>query len=638
LRHDPSPKPFDPLAVRRSALGENGVLRLTTCGAVDDGKSTLLGRLLADAGAIYDDILAALPPVNCDGIQDGNEVDYALLFDGLDSEREQGITIDVAYRYFTTSNRKYVVADAPGHESHTRNMATAASQADLAIVLIDAVKGPTAQTFRHIKITSLVGVRHVILAVNKMDRAGFRQAHFEMIAEPLQAHCQALGFASARTIPVAAKSGENIVHNTRKMPWWRGPTLFSMLEETDVTTDLESAPFRMPVQLVSRLPCGTRGYAGQIATGRIATGDAVLIPMWGQTTTIQRIISMDGDQNSARAGDSITLILNDEFDISRGDWLCSAAPAPVMSDRLTAQLISFAGQGVCVGQSYLLKSGSKTVGATLTSIIETSYSSGFVGDDLGPREIPMNEIALCEIECTQTLTVEPFKLNRATGGFILIDRATADTVAAGMIESAHKHTRMVRPQITTLDQVARSSIKGHNPAIIWFTGLSGSGKSTIANLVEQRLHALGAHTYALDGDTLRLGLMRDLGFSPAHRVENIRRAGEVAKLFVDAGLIVTCAFISPYAAERNAVRALVRPEEFFELFVDTQLDVCLARDPKGLYKRALAGEISDFTGISAPYEPPHAPDIVLDTLIYTAEELADQVIRAIQRHRIIPNS
>ncbi len=621
--------------LQRSALGENGVLRLTTCGAVDDGKSTLLGRLLADADAIFEDHLATLLSASRRKAPDANAIDYALLFDGLDAEREQGITIDVAYRYFTTPKRKFIIADAPGHEDHTRNMATAASNADLAIALVDAQKGASTQTLRHLQIAALVGVRHVILAVNKMDLVGYVQDRFEAVAGPLAKSCAELGFHSVQAIPVAATQGDNVVHRSAAMPWWKGQTLFATLEDTDYSAEETQAEFRLAVQMVSRLPGGARGYAGRIASGRIAPGDRVLIPHWGQSALVQRLVSMDGDLAEASAGDAVTLTLDSEFDIARGDIVCGADSAPFWADRFAARLICMSELGVLPGRRYLLKTGSKTLIAAVSEIVQQSVFSSDEATPHAANELGLNAIAKCTIECAGPLAFDRFCDNRVTGGFLLIDRASNDTVAAGMIEGPMEQGRFIRPQAMGVNRAARSGLNGHKPAILWFTGLSGAGKSTIADLVEQRLHARGAHTYGLDGDNLRLGLMRDLGFSRADRVENIRRAGELAKLFVDAGLIVTCAFISPYAAERDAVRDLVGPDEFVEIFVDAPVGVCMARDPKGLYRRANAGEIKDFTGVDSPYEAPVSPELRLDTTAVSAPVLADQVVRYLRDRGIL---
>jgi bifunctional enzyme CysN/CysC len=629
---DASQKPA--LLLQRAALGENGVLRLTTCGAVDDGKSTLMGRLLADAGAIFEDHLAALVSSSQRKTPDAKTLDYSLLFDGLEAEREQGITIDVAYRYFTTPKRKFIIADAPGHEDHTRNMATAASNADLAVALVDAIKGPTPQTLRHLRIAALVGVRHVIVAVNKMDLVGYDQGRFDGLARIVLEACQALGFRSVQAIPISATLGDNVVARSAPMAWWAGPTLLKSLEEIDTDSAEAARDFRLPVQMVTRLADGTRGYAGRIASGRVAPGDSVVIPHWGQAARVARLASMDGDLKQAQAGDSVVLTLDAEFDIARGDMLCGSAKAPFVADRFTARLICLSETGVLPGRRYLLKSGGKTLIASIGEILER-VSFGPSEETSAADELALNAIATCTIACAQPLTFDRFEDNRTTGAFILIDRAQADTVAAGMILDPPEEGRYVRPQAMGVNRTARAALNGHKPAILWFTGLSGAGKSTIADLVEQRLHALGVHTYGLDGDNLRLGLMSDLGFSRADRVENIRRAGEVARLFVDAGLIVTCAFISPYAAERNAVRDLVGPDEFIEIFVDAPLATCRSRDPKGLYRRVAAGEIKGFTGVDSPYEAPAAPELHFDTTAESAAGLADRVVRYLRERGIL---
>lgn len=612
-----------------AALGANGVLRFTTCGAVDDGKSTLLGRLIVDAGAVYEDHLAAVAKASMARRPLGEGLDYSLLFDGLEAEREQGITIDVAYRFFTTANRKYIVADAPGHEDHTRNMATAASNADLCILLVDAAKGISPQTLRHMRIAALVGVRHAVIAVNKMDLVGFGEAVFARLAQDMRQRCAALGFVSITTIPLCATSGDNVVHRSPSTPWHKGPTLFEHLEQVDGADVAIAAPFRLPVQLVARTAEGGRLYQGRIASGRIQPGDEIRIPHGNRTARVARLMSIDGDLPEALAGDSVAVALDAELDIARGDLLCGQGPSPLLTTALKVDLIGFSEHGVVKGRRYLLQCGAKTVTAHVKA-----FGARERFDPTQPpltsdpsADLGLNEIGEATLVCVEPLAFDAFSDNRFTGSFILVDRATADTVAAGVLRGAAIEGQGVTQQAMAVTKASRVAMHGHKPAILWFTGLSGAGKSTIADLVEQKLHARGAHTYNLDGDNLRLGLMADLGFSPADRVENIRRAGEVAKLFVDAGLIVTCSFISPYAAERDAVRDLVAPGEFFEIYVDTPLEVCAARDPKGLYRRAYSGEIKGFTGVDAPYEAPQAPELVLSSATQTADILADAVIQ-----------
>jgi bifunctional enzyme CysN/CysC len=597
-----------------------GVLRLTTCGAVDDGKSTLLGRLLLDSHAVFEDHLLSLPR-GADG-----EPDAALLFDGLDAEREQGITIDVAYRYFETAQRKFVIADAPGHEAHTRNMATAASNADVAIIVVDVVKGPSAQTFRHIRIAGLVGVKAAIIAINKMDAAGFDDAAFEAAAAPVRAACAAAGLKVAAALLVSAKTGANIVTPRSAS----AVTLLGVLETLDVRNAISEAPFRMPVQMVVKPQPGleARGYAGTIAAGAIAMGDFVRIAHWGQNARVTRIITADGDLTQALAGQPVTLCLDGEYDIARGDLLACPQRPPIMSSRIEADLIGLGDQGAAHGRSYELRCGARAIGAQIVSLSARETFGAAAGADLA-----QNEIAHAKLTLSRPIALDPFLMCRDTGGLLLVDRYSGETVAAGMVTSiTPTNVQARRSAITAAD---RTALMGHRPAVVWFTGLSGAGKSTIAELVEQLLHARGVHTFALDGDNLRSGLTKDLGFSAADRLENIRRASEAARLFVEAGLIVTCAFISPFRMDRALARDLIGPERFLEIFVDAPLETCIARDPKGLYVRALKGEIKEFSGVSSPYEPPLSPDLHLPAGLMNPADCAQAVIALLRTRGLI---
>jgi bifunctional enzyme CysN/CysC len=597
-----------------------GVLRLTTCGAVDDGKSTLLGRLLLDSHAVFEDQRLSLPRGG-----DG-EPDAALLFDGLDAEREQSITIDVAYRYFETARRKFVIADAPGHEAHTRNMATAASNADVAIIVVDVLKGPSAQTFRHIRIAGLVGVKAAIIAINKMDAANFADTAFEAAAAPVRTACDAAGLCVVATLPVSAKTGANIV--TARAA--REATLLGTLETLDLQKPNQDAPFRMPVQMVVKPQAGleARGYAGTIAAGAIAVGDFVRIAHWGQDARLTRIVTAEGDLARAVAGQSVTLCLDGEYDIARGDLLACPQRPPIMSSRIEADLIGLAEQGAALGRSYDLRCGARAIGAQIVSLSARETFGATAGADLA-----QNEIARATLTLSRPIALDPFNQCRDTGGFLLVDRHSGETVAAGMVTAmTPTHVQARRSAITPAD---RAAMMGHKPAVVWFTGLSGAGKSTIAELVEQLLHARGVHTFALDGDNLRSGLTKDLGFSASDRLENIRRASEAARLFVEAGLIVTCAFISPFRMDRALARDLIGAERFLEVFVDTSLETCIARDPKGLYVRALKGEIKEFSGVSSPYEAPLAPDLHLAAGLKDPAACAQAVITLLRTRALI---
>jgi bifunctional enzyme CysN/CysC len=608
-------------------------LRFLTCGSVDDGKSTLIGRLLYDRNLVYEDHLAALARDSRRHGTTGNSLDLALLMDGLDAEREQGITIDVAYRYFSTEARAFIVADCPGHEQYTRNMVTGASNAELAILLVDARKGLLPQTRRHATIVSLLGIRHVVLAVNKMDLVAYDRSVFRAIVDAFRKEAAALQFQSIEPIPLSARFGDNVCMTSASTPWHDGPTLLAHLETIDIGDGLHDAALRFPVQWVNRPHLDFRGLAGTVASGRLAVGDDVVIAPSGHHTRVSRIVTMDGDLATAETGQAATVVLEDDIDASRGDVLSHAHQRPSVADQFAAHLVWMGDEKMLPGRSYWLKSTGRTVPAVITEIkhrldVDTNAQ-------LAAKSLSLNEIGFCNLSVNAPIALDPYAGNRTTGAFILIDRVTNATVAAGMIVFPLRRASNIVRQALTVDKQARARLKGQKPVILWFTGLSGSGKSTVANAVEARLSSRNAHTTLLDGDNLRHGLNRDLGFTDADRVENIRRVGEVAKLMVDAGLIVLCSFISPFAADRRSVRDLVDAGEFIEIFIDTALDLCIARDPKGLYRRALAGEIKNFTGIDQPYEVPAAPELRFETGGTTADAIAVRILDHLESQRII---
>lgn len=600
------------------------LLRFITCGSVDDGKSTLIGRLLHDSKLLLDDQLTALESDSLrHGTQNG-ELDFALLVDGLAAEREQGITIDVAYRFFSTEKRKFIVADCPGHEQYTRNMATGASTAELAVVLVDARKGLLTQTRRHSYIVSLLGIRHVVLAVNKMDLAGYDQAVFDGIVDGYRGLAGQLGIEHVVSIPVSALKGDNVLAASPSMPWYRGPALLEHLEKVETTDGARDIGFRMPVQWVSRPDQDFRGFAGTVAAGEIVPGASVVALPSGRRSRVERIVVAGGDLARAGAGHAVTLTLADEIDISRGDVIAAASSPPEVADQFAAHLLWMGDQPLLPGRSYWLKIGARTVGAQVTEIkhkIDVNTQK-----HLAAKHLELNEVAYCNLYLDQPIAFEAYADNRELGGFILIDRQSNATVAAGTIDFALRRAANIHWQHVDVGQAARARIKGQQARCLWFTGLSGSGKSTIANLVEKRLLAMGRHTYLLDGDNVRHGLNKDLGFTDEDRVENIRRVAEVAKLMVDAGLIVLVSFISPFRAERRMARGLFAEGEFLEVFVDTPLAVAEERDEKGLYAKARAGLIKNFTGIDSPYEAPEAAEFVLDTVGEPAEALAERLV------------
>jgi bifunctional enzyme CysN/CysC len=608
-------------------------LRFLTCGSVDDGKSTLIGHLLYEQQLIFDDQLAALARDSKKHGTDGDNIDFALLVDGLEAEREQGITIDVAYRYFSTAKRSFIVADTPGHEQYTRNMATGASNADLAILLVDARKGLLTQTYRHATIVSLLGIKHIVLAVNKIDLVDFDQTVFDAIVAAFNVFAEPLGFKTIAPIPISARHGDNISTPSPRTPWFTGAPLLPHLEAIDVEDTRGALPFRMPVQWVNRPHLDFRGFSGTIVSGSIARGDEIIIAASGRVSKVERIVTMDGDLETANAGDAVTLTLADEVDIARGDIIATPKGRPEVADQFTARLIWMSDEPLYPGRSYLLKMAARTVPAMVTELKYRLDVNNF--EQLAAKSLALNEVGVCNLATTGALAYDPYEVNPATGSFILIDRATNATAAAGLVVHGLRRATNVHRQDLNIAKADRSRLKHQKPAVLWFTGLSGSGKSTIANLVEAYLHAHGVHTTLLDGDNVRHGLNKDLGFTEADRVENIRRVGEVAKLMTEAGLIVLCSFISPFKADRQMARELVEDNEFLEIFVDTPLEECISRDPKGLYARAIAGEIKNFTGIDQPYEAPETPDILVARDHETAEAAAKRIVAELARRGFI---
>ena len=609
------------------------LLRVLACGSVDDGKSTLIGRLLFECGTIPDDVMAALTRDSKRFGTTGGEIDYALLVDGLSAEREQGVTIDVAYRYFETPKRRFILADTPGHQQYTRNMVTGASLADLAILLVDARRGLLDQTRRHAAIASLLGIRQVVLAINKMDLVDFSEDVFRRIVADFAALAPHLPGLIVTAIPIVARDGDGITAPGSRMPWFSGPTVLQALEDATPDTAPLSAPFRMPVQLVCRPDLNFRGYAGTIAAGTLRPGDTLTNVTAGTQAKVTRIVTMDGDLAEASAGQPVTIVLDHEIDISRGDVL-AAEPLPEIADQITAHVVWMDDTPLFRGRAYQMQIGTSTVTATVTGI--TSQLEIETLTEVPANTLSLNEIGRVAISLPNLLACALYREHRGLGSFILVDRLTRNTVGAGMIAGVRAGRSNVHWHKLDVDKAARAAMKGQKPAVLWFTGLSGAGKSTIANLVEKRLHADGRHTMVLDGDNVRHGLNRDLNFTEAGRVENIRRVAEVSKLFVEAGTIVLVSFISPYRAERMLARECVEQSEFIEIFVDTPVDECRRRDPKGLYQKADAGQIRNFTGVDAPYEPPEAPEIVLKTLDGTPEVLAERVIGELRKRGIVP--
>ncbi|MFN9093366.1 MAG: sulfate adenylyltransferase subunit CysN [Alphaproteobacteria bacterium] len=608
------------------------LLRFITCGSVDDGKSTLIGRLLHDCGLIFEDTYTNLRTDSQRHGTSGDALDFALLLDGLEAERQQGITIDVAFRFFATPQRSFIVADTPGHEQYTRNMATGASTASLAIILVDATKGLLRQSWRHSIICSLLGIRHILLAINKMDLVGFDAARFGAIAAEYRNFAEALGFRDITAIPISARQGDNITSLSSNTPWYRGPYLLGHLEAVDVASDDAAKPFRFPVQWVNRPNANFRGFAGNVASGRIAVGDAIMLAATGAQSRVARIVTADGDLAEAVAGHAVTLTLADEIDIARGDMLVTPEAPPEIADQIAADILWMGTEPMLPGRDYLLRISQEWTQARITSLRHGIDVN--TGNHIAARTLQMNDLGLCHLATLKPIAFDSYGENRATGGFILVDRFTHETVAAGMIRHALRRASNIHRANFIIDRAARAERNGQRPMLLWFTGLSGSGKSTIANLVEQALFSAGRHCYSLDGDNLRHGLNRDLGFTAADRVENIRRAGEVEKLMMDAGLIVLASFISPFRADRQMLRELIGDQDFLEIHVDAPIETCMARDPKGLYAKAKAGLIPNFTGLGSPYEPPETPDILLNTGEASAEDCAGRVLAALRQRGV----
>ena len=599
------------------------LLRFITCGSVDDGKSTLIGRLLYDSKMIFEDQLAALEADSKRVGTQGGAIDFALLVDGLAAEREQGITIDVAYRFFSTEKRKFIVADTPGHEQYTRNMVTGASTAQAAVILIDARRGVLTQTRRHSYLVKLLGIRHVVLAINKMDLVDWSQDRFDEILTEYRAFAEQIGLTDFIAIPMSALNGENVAGPAVRAPWYDGPHLMKVLETLPVDDDLGERAFRMPVQWVNRPDLDFRGFAGLVVAGRIRPGDSVRVLPSGRTSTVARIVASPQDLDVAVAGQSVTLTLADQIDVSRGDVLAAAQDPPEVADQFEATVVWMDDEALLPGRSYLLKQGTRTVGVSLSEPKHKINVNTL--EKLAAKRLELNEIGVCNLTLDGAIAFDPYVESRDLGGFILVDRLSNRTVAAGMLHFALRRSQNVHWQAIDVDKAARGALKGQRGRVVWLTGLSGSGKSTIANLVEKKLHAEGRHTYLLDGDNVRHGLNKDLGFTDADRVENIRRVAEVAKLMVDAGLIVLVSFISPFRAERDMARGLMARDDFVEVFVDTPLSVAESRDVKGLYKKARAGELKNFTGIDSPYEPPENPEIHIDTTAESAAQAAERI-------------
>jgi bifunctional enzyme CysN/CysC len=614
---------------------EKSQLRFITCGSVDDGKSTLIGRLLYDANHIFDDQLEALEADSRKIGTQGGAMDFALLVDGLSAEREQGITIDVAYRYFATEKRKFIVADTPGHEQYTRNMATGASTADLAVILIDARKGVMTQTRRHSFIISQLNVQHTILAVNKMDLVDFSKDVFDSIVRDFSVFATKLDLDNLSFIPISALGGDNIYSQSEKTDWYQGPTLTHLLETAAVESRAHLAPFRFPVQWVNRSSSDFRGFSGTIISGKIAKGDSVVVLPSGATSKVKNIVTYDNDLDSAIVGQAVTLVLEDEIDISRGDVLSQTIDRPEVTDQLLAHLLWMAGKPMLSGRPYMLKVNNKSVSATVTDI-KYKIDVNTLGHE-ATKTLSMNELGVCNLFLDEKIAFEPYTKTKEMGSFILIDVLTNDTVAMGLIDYGLRRADNIQWQNFNINKQARALLKNQNPAVLWFTGLSGSGKTTIANIVEQRLYARHNHTVLLDGDNIRHGLSKDLGFTDADRVENIRRIAETSKLMVDAGLMVLVSFISPFAAERRFARNLLEEREFIEIFIDASVELCASRDPKGLYKKVEDGEIKNFTGIDSPYESPEEADITIDSAKIEAVKAADQIMQYLEINGYLAN-
>ena len=604
---------------------EKSLLRFITCGSVDDGKSTLIGRMLYESQMLFDDQLSALKHDSKKIGTQGNEIDFALLVDGLAAEREQGITIDVAYRFFSTDKRKYIVADTPGHEEYTRNMATGASTADVAIILIDAEQGVLTQTRRHSFIVSMVGVKKVLLAVNKLDLVNYSQEVYNQIVSDYSDFAEnALDLESITAVPISALLGDNVVEKSEKTPWYKGETIMQYLENIEVENQRKQTPFRMPVQWVNRPNSSFRGFTGQIASGETKVGDKIRLHPGGNESTIESIITWDGKLPKASAGQSVTITLNDEIDVSRGDIIATSTDPCGEADQFQSRILWMSDDAMIPGRQYILKSNTQSATLTLGRLKHRIDVNTL--DHLPAKTLELNEIGVCNISLDKRIAFDSYENNQTMGGFIVIDRLSNNTVGMGLIDFALRRSENIHWQKMDVSKESRAEQKSQIPKLIWFTGLSGSGKSSIANILEKKLQSLGKHTITLDGDNIRHGLNRDLGFTSADRVENIRRVGEVAKLMVNSGLICITSFISPFESERKMARSLVLENEFIEVFVDTPLSVCEERDVKGLYAKARSGQIPNFTGISSPYEPPKNPEIRIDTTKVSAEEAANQII------------
>jgi bifunctional enzyme CysN/CysC len=609
------------------------LLRFITCGSVDDGKSTLIGRLLYESKMVYEDQLAALAVDSKKVGTQGGELDFALLLDGLTAEREQGITIDVAYRFFSTDKRKFIVADTPGHEQYTRNMVTGASTADVAVILIDARKGVLDQTRRHSYLVSLIGIRKVVLAINKLDLVDYSEQVFNEIEEEYRLFAQRVGLQDIACIPLSALKGDNVTASSENTPWYSGPTLMGYLETVSIEDDVQRQPFRLLVQWVNRPNLDFRGFSGRVVSGAVHPGERVRILPSGKESTVKRIVTKDGDLDVAIAGQSVTITLADEIDISRGDIIAATDTPPAVADQFEADVVWMSTEPMLPGRPYLLKTGAKNVGATIT---RPKYKVNVnTLEHLAAQTLELNEIGVCNLHLDQVIAFDSYEQNRDTGSFILVDRLTNDTVAAGLLHFALRRSQNIHWQSIEVNKQAHAALNRHQPCVVWFTGLSGAGKTTIANLVQKKLHALGRHTYLLDGDNVRHGLNKDLGFTEADRVENIRRVVEVAGLMVDAGLIVLASFISPFRSERRMARNLFESGEFHEIFVDTPLEIAEDRDPKGLYKKARHGELKNFTGIDSPYEQPENPELHIDTTKDTPEEAADRIVAHLEANGIL---
>ena len=606
------------------AQEHKSLLRFITCGSVDDGKSTLIGRLLYESNLIFDDQLATLAADSRRVGTRGGELDFALLVDGLAAEREQGITIDVAYRFFSTERRKFIVADTPGHEQYTRNMVTGASTADLAVILIDARKGVLTQTRRHSYLIRLLGIRRAVLAVNKMDLVNYSQERFTSIVSDYRAFGARIGLTDITAIPLSAVHGDNVIARSARLPWYEGATLMQHLESVEVDADRAAGPFRLPVQWVNRPHADFRGFAGRIVSGRVRAGERIRALPSGREAHVARIVTADGELAEALAGQSVTLTLDAEIDVSRGDVLSAADTPPQVADQFEATIVWLHEEPMLQGRAYLMKAGTRTLAATMTPLKHKINVNTL--EHTAAERLELNDIGVCELELDRMIPFEPYADSRELGGFILIDRLNNNTVGAGLINFALRRSQNVHWQALDVDQQMRSRQKGQRACVLWLTGLSGAGKSTIANRIEKKLTARGRHTYLLDGDNVRHGLNKDLGFTAQDRVENIRRVAEVSRLMVDAGLIVLVSFISPFRSERRMARALFAGGEFFEVFVDTPLAEAERRDVKGLYKKARRGELKNFTGIDSPYEPPENPEIRIDTTALAPEEAAERII------------